>query len=233
VRGTSVLPEYPTLGVHDRAGASRNARVEERGPTAAGDEAHVHALGLVSGAQPERCRLRADLRLRELADRQEGARELVRPEHVQHVRLVLGPIRAAEQPRRASGAIDARMVAGGEVVEAEQACPLQQGAELDHAVALDTRVGCGALRVRAHIRIHHAVSKRRGVVEHVVGDPELGGDPACVLDVGHAATAGIGLAAPELQRDARDVVALAQQQSRGYGRVDSAAHGHEHGPARS
>ena len=43
---------------------------------------------------------------------------------------------------------------------------------------------------------------------------ELCGDATRVFDVADAATAGVGLATPELQRDASDVVALLDEQPR-------------------
>jgi len=65
----AVASQHPSRGVDDRAGPRLGPRVEEPRALPASDEAHVHALGLLGGAQPEPRRLRPHLSLRELAHR--------------------------------------------------------------------------------------------------------------------------------------------------------------------
>ncbi len=120
------------------------------------------------------------------------------------------------------------MVTGGDGVEAERIGAPEERAELDRAIALDTRVGSATGRVLANVGLDHDVVERVGEVEHVVRDVELRRDPSRVLDVADAAAAGVGLAAPELERDTRDVVALLEQERSRDRRVDPTAHRDEH-----
>ena len=123
------------------------------------------------------------------------------------------------------------VVAGGEEVEPERVGPLEQTPELHRPVALDARVRRAPGRVRVDVGLDDGVVELVGEVEHVVRDAELGGDAPGVLDVGDAAAPGVGLAAPELERDAGDVVALLEQQRGRDRRVDPAAHRDEHARA--
>jgi hypothetical protein len=86
------------------------------------------------------------------------------------------------------------------------------------------RVGRTAVDVGVDVRPNHPRVVVVGEVEHVVRDVELGRDAAGVLDVGGAAAPGVGLAAPQLERDAGDVVAALDQQRGRDRRVDAAAH---------
>ena len=110
-------------------------------PVLAPHEAHVHALGLLRGAQPEAGGVGPHLGLRELADRQQRAAQLRLAEHVEDVRLVLGRVDATTQPERpAASRAHPRVVPGGERVEPERLGPVEQLPELDRPVALDARV---------------------------------------------------------------------------------------------
>ena len=93
--------------IDDGARVGLEPRPEERGAAAGGgDEAHVLAVGLVGGGQPQASRVGAHLVLRQVADREEGAREGRLVEHVHDVGLVLGrdrlPAPRAGTRRRAS-----------------------------------------------------------------------------------------------------------------------------------
>ena len=77
------------------------------------------------------------------------------------------------------------------------------------------------------------VSKSSREVEHEVFDTEGVGGPAGVVDIGHAATARVALAAPQAHRHADDVVAFGGEERGGDRRVDAAAHRHHHLHARS
>ena len=159
--------------------------------------------GFVRGAQPEAGRVRAHLGLRELADREHRTGELRLPEHVEHVRLVLRAVGAADEHVPLPVAATPRVMPGRDGVEPERVGAVEQAPELDRAVALDARV---RRATRAYASTYGSTTLAVEVVaevEDVVRDAELCGHPAGVLDVGHAAAPGVGLAAPELQRDAR------------------------------
>src|SRR5581483_8973779 len=218
-------------GVVDHSTGMQGEPVTEELAASAGrgDEAHVLAVRLVRRAQAQARGVGAYLGLRELTNREEDARELGLPEHVQHVGLVLGLVGATAQvPPAGVITVDARVVSGGDSVEAELAGPVQEPVELEVPVALDARVGGASFRVGGHVRIDNMTVEVVGEVEHVVGHTELLSDTPSVLDVGDRAAARVAGAAPELHRGPDDVVALLQQQGGGHRRVDAARHGGEH-----
>src|SRR5581483_7534814 len=89
--------------VDDGPGPGRRARADERDAITPGDEAHVHALGLRRGAQPQLLGPGPYLGLGELPDGEERTAQLALAQHVQDVRLVLGGVAATEQAARAVG----------------------------------------------------------------------------------------------------------------------------------
>ena len=123
--------------------------------------------------------------------------------------LVPGHVRHHAGAGRAVGGGGATgVVAGRHRVEAHRPGPLVEPAPLDAAVALDARVRRPPRRVALDVRLHDHRVELLGEVEHVVREVELRGDAARVLDVGHRAAPGVAGAAPELEGDAGDVVAL-------------------------
>jgi hypothetical protein len=117
------------------------------------------------------------------------------------------------------------VVSGGHGVEADGQRPLEQAVELEVAVALDAGVRCAPDPVGLDVGLDHAAVEVVGEGPDVVDDAELLGDPAGVVDVADRAAAGVGLAAPQLHRDADDLVAGLEQAGRGDRRVDAAGHG--------
>ena len=123
---------------------------------------------------------------------------------------------------------DAGVMAGHERITAKANGLIEQGGELDRPVALDAGIG-GAT---APVIIDKAVDDPRPevvrVVEHVVGDVELGGNPPGVFGVAdRAATGGGSLARrtrPHLEGDPDDLMAFRLHQRRGHRRVDPARH---------
>src|SRR3546814_11485091 len=65
-------------------------------------------------------------------------------------------------------------------------------------------VGRAAGRVVGDVGRHHVLVEVVAEVEDVVLDAELASHAASVLDVGHRAATGVGLAAPQLHGDADD-----------------------------
>ena len=104
---------------------------------------------------------------------------------------------------------DAGVVAGGDGVEAEQRrARAQEAIELEVAVALDARVRGEPGGVVGDVGPDHVGGEVVAEVEDEVLDAELVGDPAGVVDVAHRAAPRVGVAAPELEGDADDLVAL-------------------------
>jgi hypothetical protein len=146
-----VLPHPLPVGVHDRPGFRRPVGPGSKGATdvAIGDEADALALGLVGGREAEVPGDRADLRFRELPEREPRLGQLVLAEAVQEVGLVLVVVVGAEEVRLAVGPLAAAgVVAGGDgVAVVELAGAPEQRAELDGRVAVGARRRRSALEV--------------------------------------------------------------------------------------
>ena len=89
-------------------------------------------------------------------------------------------------------------------------------------------LGVRPQRVLPDVGRHDLAVELLGQVEDVVGDAELLGHPAGVLDVGHRAAARVRRPAPQLERGPDHLMALLDQQRRRHGGVDASRHGHEH-----
>ena len=123
---------------------------------------------------------------------------------------------------------------GGEHVGVELLGGGQQLVELDLLVAGHTRDRRLAGNVAVGEGLHDRRLEALLVVEDVVGDAELVGDPARVVDVlagaaGPAPPDGLAVVV-ELQGDADDVVALLLEHGSRHGRIDAAGHGDNHAP---
>ncbi len=197
----------------------------------AADEAHVLAVGLARRAQPETVGVGPHLVLGHVAHGEDhpGQTRPARASTARRTGPCRGRHRGAAARRRASAvAADAGVVARGQAVEAEPVGPVQQPIELHGAVALNARIRRPPRRVLPHIGRHDVAVELLGQVEDVVGDAELLGHPAGVLDVGDRAAARIGRPAPQLERGADHLVALLHQERRRHGGVDASRHGYEH-----
>ena len=217
-------------GVDQASGMNADARLEEGAPAARRQhEADVLAVGLVGRAQPEGRGAHAHLGLRQPADGKATAGQLGATEHVQHVRLVLGPIRATTQPHASVRRLhDPGVVPGRDRVEAELVGPAQQAVELQPPVALDARVGRAARRVRGNVGLDDVRVEVVGEREHPVVDAQLLGNAPRIVDVGDRTAARVGRATPQLHRHTHDLVALLEEDGGRDGRVDAAGHGDEH-----
>ena len=189
------LAQVGAAGVVDQAPRVQGDPVgQEAGPAHVGpDEAHVLAVRLGRGAQPEPRGLGAHLRLGHPPHREQGAGQLVLAEHGQHVGLVLGRVGPPDETPGAVGVPGAPgVVAGGHGVEPEPRGPLEEPVELEVPVALDAGVGRAALRVAGDVGIDDVGLEVGGEVEDVVDQAQLVGHPPGVVDVGDRAAAGVG-----------------------------------------
>ena len=136
-------------------------------------------------------------------------------EHVDDVALVLGPVGAAAEPRAAVGRRRSR--AWWPVATASK--PSSVGPLGSRRSNLRWRLhsmhgfGVRPAAWARDVRVDDVRVEVVAEVEHEVVDAELLGDPAGVVDVGHPAAPGVALAAPQLHRDADDVVALRRRSS--------------------
>ncbi len=220
----------PPIAIDDPAGVEGDAIPQEVAATARRrDEAHVLAVGLRGGAKAERVCALADLVLRQPTDRQHDALQGALVEHVQHVRLVLAAVGAAEQADSSGHVtIHPGVVAGGDAVEPEEVGALDQAVELQMAVAFHAGVRREPIAVRVDVGSHDVTQEVVAEVEDRVVDAQLLRDAPGVIDITDRAAAAVALASPQLHRDADDVVTGLEQQRGGHGRVDAARHGDQH-----
>ena len=204
-------------GVDDRAGARRHPL--RRGTTRRPPRVMKHTSMLSGFAAVRSPRRAACARTSALVRSPTGKQrtgELALPEHVEDVRLVLGRVGPASQLERArrSPRVTRAWWPVATASNPSASARSSSRAELDRAVALHARIRACGRPVLVDVEIDDRVVEVVGEVEHVVGDAELRGDAPGVLDVGDAAAAGVGLAAPQLQGHTGDVVALLEQAAR-------------------
>jgi hypothetical protein len=154
----------------------------------------------------------------------------------QEVRLVLVGIDGPPQGRRTVGARrDPTVVAGGQDLGADRAGLGQKRRELDVLVALHARVGGLPGQVGGDEVLDHRVGELGLEVDHVVGDAEVVGDPAGVLDVARpAAATARGAGGPRVvePHGHADHAVTGGDQERGRGRRVDAARQRDHDGAR-
>ena len=132
----------------------------------------------------------------------------------------------------------AGVVAGGDVAGADGIGHFEEAVELDVVVAEGARDGRAAGEILFDEGLHHVLFELLLEVDHVVGDADLFGDAAGVVDiVERAAAAGSGgrsvfggefrqpALVPQLHGHADHGAALAHQHGGDGGAVDAAAHG--------
>ena len=154
----------------------------------------------------------AHLGLGHAANRKHRARQFGLINHVHYVALVFGSIGATLEfefaQRCVGGRSDPSMMARGYRIETKQRGALAEPRKLHVAVALDAWVRRDALGVGLHIGSHDVLVEVFGEVEHEMVDAELLRHATRIVDIGHAATAGVALATPQSHRDTHDLVAL-------------------------
>ena len=123
--------------------------------------------------------------LHQAAEWQERARQAFLGERVEHVALILGGVHAAAQGPGAAWVLGyPRVVAGGDGVEPVLERVVEEGAELEVAVAVDARVGCPSVLVGLHELIDHVALEELAHVEYVMGDAQTLADGLGIGDVG-------------------------------------------------
>ena len=223
--GTGVEALLPEIGV------------DEGGVVAVGDEADFLAVGLAGDGDAEAFGEIAHFGLRHRAEREEGAGELVLREAEEEIGLVLAVIDATAHLPAAAGGVegDAGVVAGGDALGADAVGHVEKLVELDEVVAEGAGDGRAAGEVLVDEGLDDLALEALFEVDDVVGNAELLGDAAGVVDVVERAAASgcaalgneIGQAAlvPQLHGQADDAAALAVQQTGDGGAVDAAGHG--------
>ena len=131
----------------------------------------------------------------------------------------------------------ARVVAGRDALGADLACGEEELVELEVVIAERTGDRRAAREIVGDEGADDLVLEAVLGVDEVVGDVEVLGDAASVIDIinrtaaaldgfGHAGAASEAALVPELEGEADDGVSLCVEQRSGGGGVDAAGHGH-------
>ena len=83
-----------------------------------------------------------------------------------------------------------------------------QTVKLEVTVTFDTRVRCNTNGVIVDVRLNHIAMEIFGEVKNQMVNAQLLGDSTSVVNVAHAATTSVAVAAPQAHRDANDFVTL-------------------------
>jgi hypothetical protein len=216
--------------------------LEEGVVVAAGDEADLLGVWLGGYVEAGFGGHDADGGLVHLAEGEEGAGELLLREAEEEVGLVLGLVGGAgENPTVADGVeVIAGVMAGGDAVCPDLAGGCEELIELEVVVAEGAGDGGASGEVFRDEGLDDFGFEAVLLVDEVVGDVELLGYAAGVVDVvdgaaasldglGHAFVAGEAALVPELEGEADEVMALGAQECRDGGGVYASGHGYGDG----
>ena len=191
--------------------------LEEGVVVAAGDEADLLGVGLGGDGEAGFGGHLADVGLLHLAEGEEGAGELILRETEEEIRLVLGLVGGAGEDPALSLLVKMipRIVPGGDAVGADLAGGDEELVELEVVVAEGAGDGGAAGEVFADEGLDDFGFEAVLLVDDVVGDVELLGYVAGVVDVvdaaaaalnglGHAFVSGEAALVPELEGEADD-----------------------------
>ncbi len=211
--------------------------LEEGVVVAAGDEADLLRVGLLGDGEACVGGHLADGWLLHLAEGEDGAAELLLREAEEEVGLVFGLVFWPGKYPSLTGLVKAiaGVVPGGDTVGADLSGGGEELVELEVVVAESAGDGGSAGEVLADEGLDHIGFEALLLVDDVVGDVELLGDVAGVVDVvdgaaaaldrfGHALVSGEAALIPELEGEADEFVALSAQEGGDGGRVDSSGH---------
>jgi hypothetical protein len=166
-----------------------------------------------------------DLRLLQLAHREQHARELLLRQAMQEVALVLAAVRALEEPERLSVRIHPRVVPGGDLRGAEAHGVVEERLELDLGVAQHIGIRRAAGGVLAQEVGEDALLVLGGEVDGLEVDADdVRGRRRIDKVLPGRAVLVVVIVFPVLHEQARHLVAGALEEQRGDGRIHAARH---------
>jgi hypothetical protein len=252
-----MLADDRTVRVAHLAGPGRQVLTQELAKIALADETDAGGVLLVVHRQPGFAGQAAQVRLVQVADREQRGCQLLLPELVQEVALVLAGIDAAQQVPAAAALLDARVVAGGDLLGAQRARGIDEMLELDLAVAQHVRIGRAPGGVLGQEVGEYPVPVLLREIAEMEGnaEPPADGHRVAAILLGAASARRRGLSAGEGGRafgDARAVLRLARtvigpvlheqarhrhagldQLQRRHRRIHAAGHAHHHARGRA
>ena len=149
-------------------------------------------------------------------------------ELVEDIALVLVPVTAPEEAVFLRGCIEVHpgVVAGGQVIVAQEQGTLQQGAELQTAVAVDAGVGGAPGAVFGDKAVHDIPGKALRLIENIEFHAQTVGNAAGIGGIVGRAAGALRLSAVQAQHGPVACIALLPEQEGGGGAVYPAGHGH-------
>ncbi|MCY1214233.1 hypothetical protein D9M72_260410 [compost metagenome] len=209
----------------DVAGLGGQILLEEIGEAPLADEADAGGVLLASGGQAMLFGDGANFRLLQFAHREQGAGDLLAADGMEEVALVLVRVQALEQFGAAIDIAAAHIVAGGDQVSSQRQGVVEEGFELDLAIAEDVRVRRAAGLVLGKEVLEHVVPVLRREVGRVQLDADAVADGLGVgqVDLGGAVFGAVVLV-PVLHEQAFHLIALFEEEEGGDRRIDAAGH---------
>src|ERR1019366_9234234 len=165
--------------------------IHEGRVVAVGDEADLLAIALGGHGETHGARDVAHFGLMQFAERKQSARQLRLGQAEEEVGLIFGLIHGAQQLIAPAGGVeaDARVMGGGHVVRAHGIGHLQEAFELDVVIAEGAGDGGASGEILLDEGLHHVLFELPLEVDDVVGDANLLGDAAGVVDIVEGAAA--------------------------------------------
>ena len=156
--------------------------------------------------------------------------QLVLGQLIEHIALVLAPVPAPQQAVQSGVRVPVHpgIVPGGDIVIPQHQSPVQQGPELQAAVAVDAGIRRVPGAVFRHKAVHDLPGEAFRFVEHIEFHAQpVGHGPRIVRIVGRAAGPRL-LPVIQPQHGSVAVVPLLPQQQRRGAAVHAAGHGHQY-----
>ena len=209
---------------HHVAGFARQVAVQEFAERAFADEADPGGILLRVVRQADAFGERADVALQPAAEREERARELLLVQAVQEIALVLRAVRGLEQLEPSVGTLPhAGVVARRDALGTESDGVVEEGLELDLAVAEHVRIGRAAGAVLGEEMAEDAVLVLGREVDGLDVDADHVGDRHGVDQIlpGRAVFVGV-VVFPVLHEQPDDLVALFLEEMGRHRGIDAA-----------
>ncbi len=218
-----------------RSGRARQVTRQEIAERPLADEADPRGVLLRPRRNALLARDAPHVALVHVPERKHHRRQLLLRQPVQEVALVLGRVAGLQQFHArgvAASAAHARVMAGGDRVGAEAQRVIEEGAELDLAVAQHVRIGRASRLVLAQELREHPLPVFGREVHRLEFDSQHVGDRRRIDQVVARRAVFVGVVVfPVLHEHADHVVPLLLQQPCRDGRVHAARHADDDAPA--
>ena len=218
-----VLAEQLARGCAQLTALRRNVLAEKLAEIALADKADAGRILLVVRRQRSLARKCTYLGLGQIANREQRGGELLLPEGIEKVALILVRITPAQQAMATVNVVDARVVAGCDFVGAECASVFEKGLEFDLAVAQYVGIRRAPGAIFAQEILEDLIPVLGGEVAHMERNVQFGADAQRIgaVAIGLAFAEALVLL-PVLHEQTAHTHAGAREQQRGDRGIDTA-----------